>query len=297
MKIIQGNYKEMRNDEPITITMGNFDGLHLGHQQLIEKVISFRDTKHAVLTFDPHPSTILRDQKFRTLTQKEDKIQLFSSYPLDYAFIVDFTPEFSELSVMGFIEFLRSIKVERLVIGRDARFGFRGEGTINDLRRYFYVDVVEDLIFNHTRVSTTYIKDFIQNGDLTSARMLLNRQYGIKGIVVHGNRIGHKLGFPTANINYDNYLLPKNGVYYVRVFHKDKWYHAMANIGNNPTLNFTSEKRLEIYILDFNKTIYGDTLHIVFFNYLREEMKMKNKRQLIKQLKKDEVAVRKLSKS
>lgn len=297
MKIIQGNYKEMRNDEPITITMGNFDGLHLGHQQLIEKVISFRDTKHAVLTFDPHPSTILRDQKFRTLTQKEDKIQLFSSYPLDYAFIVDFTPEFSELSVMGFIEFLRSIKVERLVIGRDARFGFRGEGTINDLRRYFYVDVVEDLIFNHTRVSTTYIKDFIQNGDLTSARMLLNRQYGIKGIVVHGNRIGHKLGFPTANIDYDNYLLPKNGVYYVRVFHKDKWHHAMANIGNNPTLNFTSEKRLEIYILDFNKTIYGDTLHIVFFNYLREEMKMKNKRQLIKQLKKDEVAVRKLSKS
>ena len=86
---------------------------------------------------------------------------------------------------------------------------FRGEGTVQDLRKYFYVEVVEDLIFNHTRVSTTYIKDFIQNGDLTSARMLLNRQYGLKGVVVHGNRIGHKLGFPTANIDYGNYLLPK----------------------------------------------------------------------------------------
>lgn len=297
MRVIEGNYKILQNDEPLTITMGNFDGLHLGHQQLIDRVISYRDTKHAVLTFNPHPSSVLRKQPFRTLTQKEDKIELFSRFALDYAFIVNFDDSFSELSVKGFIDFLRAIKVERIIVGRDARFGFRGEGTIADLKKYFYVDVLDDLIFNHTRVSTTYIKDYLMQGDLDAAKRLLNRNYSIKGIVVHGNRIGHKLGFPTANIDYDNYFLPKNGVYYVRILYQNVWHTAMANIGNNPTLNFTSEKRLEVYILDFKKTIYGEVLDILFMQYIRPEMKMKNKRQLIKQLKLDEKMVRKLSSS
>jgi riboflavin kinase / FMN adenylyltransferase len=202
MKIISSKYYLIKNEHPITITMGNFDGLHLGHQQLIERVLSYTDTKHGVLTFDPHPSSVLRKQTFRTLTQKEDKIDLFSRYPLDYAFIVEFDKAFSELTVEQFIDFLRSIHVRRLIIGRDARFAYRGEGTIQDLKKYFYVDVVEDLVYNHTRVSTTYIKDFLTIGDLGSARKLLNRHYDIKGIVVHGNKIGHKLGFPTANIDY-----------------------------------------------------------------------------------------------
>ena len=255
MKIIAAPYNLIQNKEPLTITIGNFDGLHLGHQQLIERVLSYPDTKHGVMTFDPHPSSVLRKQPFRTLTQKQDKIELFAKYPLDYAFIVEFNMSFSELSVAQFIEFLRGIGVRRIVIGRDARFAYRGEGTIADLKKYFFVDVVEDLVYNHTRVSTTYIKDYLSTGDLGSARKLLNRHYDIKGIVVHGNKIGHKLGFPTANIDYNNYFLPKSGVYYVKVTIDDQTYHAMANIGNNPTLNYSFEKRLEIYILDFKKDI------------------------------------------
>jgi riboflavin kinase / FMN adenylyltransferase len=295
MKIISSKYYLIKNEHPITITMGNFDGLHLGHQQLIERVLSYTDTKHGVLTFDPHPSSVLRKQTFRTLTQKEDKIDLFSRYPLDYAFIVEFDKAFSELTVEQFIDFLRSIHVRRLIIGRDARFAYRGEGTIQDLKKYFYVDVVEDLVYNHTRVSTTYIKDFLTIGDLGSARKLLNRHYDIKGIVVHGNKIGHKLGFPTANIDYGSYFLPKSGVYYVRVLVDGEWFHGMANIGNNPTLNYSFEKRLEINILDFDRDIYGRKVDIVFMHYIRNELKFKNRKELIEQLKKDETAIRKLT--
>jgi riboflavin kinase/FMN adenylyltransferase len=295
MKIISSQFHLIQNKEPLTITMGNFDGLHLGHQQLIERVLSYDDTKHAVLTFDPHPSEVLRKQPFRTLTQKEDKIDLFSRYPLDYAFIIEFTNAFSMLNVDEFISFLRSISVRRLVIGRDARFAYRGEGTIANLRKFFLVDVVDDLVYNHTRVSTTYIKDFLSTGDLGSARKLLNRHYDIKGIVVHGNKIGHKLGFPTANIDYLKYYLPKSGVYYVKVMVDSKWYHGMANIGNNPTINFSFEKRLEINIFDFDQNIYGKKIDIVFMHYVRQELKFKNKKELIAQLKKDETTIRKLT--
>jgi len=294
MKIINTTYNLIQNSEPITLTMGNFDGLHLGHQQLIERVLTYDDTKHAILTFDPHPSSVLRKQPFNTLTQKSDKIELFSRFSLDFAFVVDFDIAFSQLSIQGFIDFLRQISVKRLVIGRDARFAYRGEGTIADLKKYFIVDIVDDMLYNRTRVSTTYIKDFLANGDLGSARKLLNRHYGIKGIVIHGNHIGHKLGYPTANIDYDHYFLPQNGVYYVRVFVDGLWYHGMANIGNNPTLNYSFEKRFEIHILDFKQDIYGKLIDIVFFHYLRHELKFKNKKELIEQLKKDELAVRKL---
>ncbi len=295
MKIISANYKLIQNDDPLTLTMGNFDGLHLGHQQLIKRVVSYTDTKHAVLTFDPHPSSVLRKQAFKTLTQKKDKIELFSKYALDYVFIADFNVQFSQLSIQNFIDFLRKINVKRLVIGRDARFAYRGEGTLADLKKYFIVDIVEDMLYNNTRLSTTYIKDFLLAGDLSSAKKLLNRHYHIKGRVVHGNHIGHKLGFPTANIYYDHYFLPESGVYYVRVLYKGIWHHAMANIGNNPTLNFSFEKRLEIYILDFSSNIYGKELEIVFFERMRDEMKFKGKKELIEQLKKDELDVRKLT--
>ncbi len=295
MKIVSANYKLIQNDEPITLAMGNFDGLHLGHQKLIKRVVTYTDTKHAVLTFEPHPSFILRKQPFKTLTQKNDKIELLSSYGLDFVFVIDFNLEFSHLSIQEFVEFLRRINVKRLVIGRDARFAYRGVGTIADLKKWFIIDVVEDMQFNNTRLSTTYVKDYLLAGDLAAARTLLNRYYHIKGQVIHGNHVGHKLGFPTANIDYDHYFLPQSGVYYVRVLFKGIWYHGMANIGNNPTLNFSFEKRLEIYILDFDQNIYGQNLEIVFFMRFRDELKFKGKKELIEQLKKDEIEVRRLT--
>jgi riboflavin kinase/FMN adenylyltransferase len=295
MMIFTAPYDQIHIDEEITVTIGNFDGLHLGHQQLIERVLSFKDTKHAVLTFDPHPLSVVRKQMLRTLTQKNDKINLFSSYKLDYIIIVNFTHEFSNLSINEFIQFLKNIHVKRVVVGRDARFGYRGEGSIENLREHFLVDVVDDLLYNNTRVSTTYVKDLLTEGDLMSSYALLNRNYRIQGSVVHGNKVGHKLGYPTANIDYDHYFLPKNGVYYVKVNIDGMSYRAMANIGYNPTVNFTADCRLEVYILDFQSEIYGKVIDVEFIKYIRPEFKFKSRKDLIDQLKHDEEVIRTLS--
>jgi riboflavin kinase/FMN adenylyltransferase len=296
MIILYNTYDKIENNEDLTITMGNFDGLHLGHQQLINRVLRYKDTKHAILTFDPHPSEILRKKQFRTLTQKRDKIELFSKFPLDYAIIVKFDEAFSKLNVTEFINFLKSISVKRLVIGRDARFAYRGVGTIDELKKYFVVDVVDDLVYNHTRVSTTYIKDFLIQGDLGSARKLLNRHYQITGKVLHGHKIGRGIGYPTANIDFGNYFLPRMGVYYVKLFVNDTWYHGMANIGHNPTINFSESRRLEVFILDFDEDIYNKKVIIDFMHYLRPEYRFPSKDALIRQLKKDEQMVRSLTK-
>ncbi len=292
MKIYYNTFDQIKNRRPITLTMGNFDGLHIGHQRLIERVLKYRDTKHAILTFDPHPSTILRNQPFRTLTQKQDKIELFSAYPLDFAFVVKFDRQFSTLSVEEFITFLKQLSVKRLVIGRDARFGYRGQGTIDDLRKSFVVDIVPDLVYEHVRVSTTYVKDFLQHGDLDSVKNLLAKNYTIKGKVVHGNKVGQLLGFPTANVNYDNYFLPRVGVYYVKVFIHRKYYDGMANIGYNPTVNYSIEKRLEVFVFDFKKEIYNQHIHVTFMKYMRDEIKFKSKEALIAQLNEDEKRIR-----
>ncbi len=295
MKIFYNTFDQIKNTSQITLTMGNFDGVHVGHQHLIERVLTYRDTKHAILTFDPHPSAILRKQPFQTLTQKVDKLELFSAYPLDFAFMVKFDQQFSQLSVQEFIDFLKRISVKRLVIGRDARFGFRGQGTIDELRKNFAVDVLPDYIHNNIRVSTTYIKDYLRNGDLDVAHELLGRKYRISGKVVHGNKVGKLLGYPTANVNYGNYFMPHTGVYYVKVYVHNKFYDGMANIGYNPTVNFSTEKRLEVNILDFDKNLYDHHVDVIFMKYIRDEIKFKNKESLIKQLKADEQTVRALS--
>ncbi len=292
MKVIYDDYKKIHNKEQLTLTLGNFDGIHIGHQRLIERVLSYSDTKHGLLTFDPHPSEVLRRQNFSTLTQREDKVEAFSKYPLDYIFVAKFTEEFSKLSIYDFVMFLKQLNVKRIVMGRDARFAYRGQGSVNDLKKYFFVDVLDDLLYNQTRVSTTYIKDFLRQGQLEDAKKLLNRDYEISGHVVHGNQIGKQLGFPTANIDYGNYLLPKNGVYFVKIMIDHEEYLGIANIGYNPTLNYSQTKKLEIFILDFFGNIYKKDVKVTFVNYLREEKKFGNRDELINQIKADEEQVR-----
>jgi len=218
------------------------------------------------------------------------------AYDLDYLFIVKFNEEFSKFSIMDFIMFLKKLNVKRIVLGRDARFAYRGQGTISDLKKYFFVYVLDDLLYNQTRVSTTYIKDYLRQGQLDDARKLLGQHYQISGFVTYGNQIGKQLGFPTANIDYGKYLLPKNGVYYVRILIDGKDFPGVANIGYNPTLNYSQTKKLEIFILDFQGNIYKKDVHVQFMYYIREEKKFDSRDELIHQIKQDEILVRKLLK-
>lgn len=293
MKLIINNYKNIKNTEPLTITIGNFDGVHLAHQTLIKKLNDYKDTKSGLVTFDPHPLKLFKVPNYQKLMNLNDKIKIISEFDLDYVFIVKFNEEFSKLSVNEFIGFLKQINVKRVIIGSDFRFAYKKLGTIKDLKAHFEVVVIDDLLTNNKLISTTHIKELIYNAKLDQAKALLTRNYFMSTTVISGSNIGSKLGFPTANLDYNDYLVPKDGVYYANVVYKGKLYKGALNIGHNPTLNYSDKKRVEVHLLDFSGELYGEALKVYFIKYLREELKFKNKEELIKTLKNDIDMVRK----
>lgn len=293
MKLIIDNYKNIKNSEPLTITIGNFDGIHLAHQTLLKKLSKYKDTKCGLVTFNPHPSKLFKVPNYQKLISLDDKIKIISNFNIDYMFVVEFDEEFSKLSVNEFIDFLKNLNVKRVIIGSDFRFGYKKSGSINDLKKYFKVIVIEDLLTNNELISTTHIKQLIYNAKLDEAKELLTRNYFITGPVMKGSNIGSKIGFPTANIDYDDYLIPKDGVYYANVIYQGKLYRGALNIGHNPTLNYSNKKRVEVHLLDFNGELYGSYLTVYFIKYLREELKFNNKDELIKTLRNDVESIRK----
>jgi riboflavin kinase/FMN adenylyltransferase len=293
MKLIIDNYKNIKNSEPLTITIGNFDGIHLAHQALLKKLSKYKDTKSGLITFNPHPQKLFKVPNYKKLISLDDKIKIISNFNIDYMFTVEFNEEFSKLSVNEFIDFLKNLNVKRVIIGSDFRFGYKKSGSINDLKKYFKVLVIEDLLTNNELISTTHIKKLIYNAKLDEAKELLTRNYFITGPVMKGSNIGSKIGFPTANIDYNDYLIPKDGVYYANVIYQGKLYRGALNIGHNPTLNYSDKKRVEVHLLDFNGELYGSYLTVYFIKYLREELKFNSKKELIETLKNDVESIRK----
>jgi len=287
MKVYNSEYFNIKHDVPITLAIGNFDGVHIGHQQIMKLTKSFHDTKSAVMSFTPHPVSVITQTNVSILMHVEDKIKALENLNVDYFFNIHFTLEFSQLSKEAFIEFLKSIHVKRIVVGKDFRFGFRGSGTIKDLESNFELIIAEDYLFKNIRVSTTYIKSRLDQGDLEEVKTLLNREYSIHGKVVHGDKIGSLIGFPTANIDYDHYYLPKIGVYIVTVEMDGKKYKGCASLGHNPTLNYSATKRLEVFILNYDGNLYDKEIHITFKKYLRNEEKFDSLPLLLEQIKKD----------
>lgn len=287
MKTFHDDYQNIKNDEPLTLAIGNFDGVHIGHQNIMKMTRKYHDTKSAAMTFFPHPVSVITKTVIPTLMDNHDKAEFLSTLHMDYFFIINFTPEFSKLSVDEFISFLKSINVKRLVIGRDFKFAYRGQGNITDLEKHFEIDLVEDLLYKNTRVSTTYIKQLLEQGDIKLASKLLNRDYSIHGEVVHGDKVGRLIGFPTANIDYMNYYLPRVGIYAVEVFIDGKMYLGCANLGHNPTLNYSSTKRLEVFIINYDGDLYKKEIGIKFKAYLRDELKFDNLEELVSQIQKD----------
>lgn len=287
MKLLIDHYKNLKSDEPLTIAIGNFDGVHLGHQTLIKKVRSFKDTKSAVLTFHPHPLKVLRDVEFQEIMILSEKSYYLSETNLDYMFVARFDKDFYTLDVDGFIAFLKQLNVQRIVVGRDFRFAYHARGSIEDLEAHFNVVVMDDYKKDSIRISTTYIKDLIYASNLKTAKSLLGRDYQITAKVIPGSQVGHTLGFPTANLEYGNYVLPRNGVYYVKVKYRNKIYQGALNIGYNPTINYSHKKRVEVFLLDFTGNLYDEELTIYFIEFLRPELKFDSKDALIKQMTTD----------
>ena len=256
-------------------TIGKFDGIHKGHKKLISET-KVDGLKTLVITFED----LNKDQILMDTNQKAHYLE---DLGVDYLLIFPFEV-IKDVFYNEFIVMLSKLNVKNITCGKDFRFGYKREGDIIDLKKKFKLNILEDEVEDDIRISSTQIKYLLTEGLIEEANSLLDKPYTINGIVVEGNKIGRKLGFPTANIYYSNYTLPKNGVYLTIVTYKGKKYLSMTNIGHNPTLNAQEKTRLEVHILDFNEQIYGEELEISFIKYIREEKKYNSKDDLIKSL-------------
>jgi len=294
------------------VTMGNFDGVHIGHQALFKTVI---DKAHQIngaaiaMTFDPHPIKVLRpgEYSFPLITMNEQKFELISQSGLDYLITIPFTQSFASISANEFIETIlfKRIGAITLVVGADYSFGKKREGNIDLLNQFgkklgFDVIVVPWIpveSLNNERVSSTRIRELVQKGDLYPVQMMLGRYYQVRGSVTHGrNRGGKLLGFPTANITLSDELKPAEGVYAVIVEYEHTLYDAVANIGYCPTFD-DNQYTIEVHILDFSKDIYGEAIKVNFIKRLRGEMKFKTPQDLMNQIQTDIQTAREILKS
>lgn len=295
MEIIYLNEQNDLKMEPSCVALGFFDGFHLGHLKLVDEVIKIakRDNlKKALLTFDVQPRAYLTNQPFKYLMSLEDKINLLKSYNFDYLFILRFNHDIAKLMPEKFIqEFIIKSKIKHVVCGYDFHFGDRGRGNSEILQAYghndYQVTVIEKLEYDHHKISSSYLRELLTKGDVELAAKLLSRPYCISGKVIYGRQNGRKIGFPTANIDAKDYLLPENGVYGAKVYFKDKVYLGMVNIGYNPTFTALLGLSLEVNIFDFDENIYGQVLTVAFIKKIRMEKKFASVEGLIEQLKHD----------
>lgn len=283
------------------ITIGNFDGVHIGHQALFHEVIEKAeaiDGTSIVMTFEPHPARVLKQNGHLPLiTLYEQKIELISSSGVDVLICVPFTREFAAISAKEFVEdlLLKCIGMKAIVVGKDYTFGRNREGNLDLLQNYAKILGFEVIIADwiraskgwQGRISSTRTRELVTAGKVAEAQKLLGRHYQIRGVVTSGrNRGGRLLGFPTANIILNDELCPKNGVYAVSVECMDKTYQGVANIGYSPTFD-DHVFSVEVHILDFNKDIYGQKIRVDFVQRIRDEIKFSNISELADQIRKD----------
>ncbi len=299
MKIHKGldHLPEFKN---AVVTSGTFDGVHLGHGKLLEKIrfLSEENAGETVLmTFWPHPRIVLDKNKenLRLLTSMDEKIELLSLAGIDHLIVVPFTKEFSETSSQEFIEdiLVKKLNTKVLVIGYNHRFGHNRAGSFEELKKNsgqlgFKVHEISKEEVDSIAVSSTKIRNFLAGKNIREANALLGRPYFFSGHVVRGRAIGKGMGFPTANIenNEPHKLMPGEGVYAVRLRHDGSDYGGMMNIGHRPTFE-DSGLKIEVHVFDFSKEIYGEKVEVSVLDFIREEQKFKNAEELKQQLEKD----------
>jgi riboflavin kinase/FMN adenylyltransferase len=289
------------------VTIGNFDGVHVGHQTLFRKAIEKARAINGAaiaMTFEPHPAKVLgRADAPPLITLFEQKIELISKTGMDAIICVPFTREFASISPDAFIEDLlvRKIGMKAIVVGEDYSYGKKRQGNLatlrSDARRLeFEIILVPGIQLPgqkaSDRISSTRIRELVMGGKLEEARRLLGRHYQVRGDVVHGrDRGGKLLGFPTANIHLADELCPKTGVYAVTAECRGTQYQGVANIGYSPTFD-DHLYTLEVHLLDFSGDIYGEKMRVNFIDRIRDEVKFENFDQLTEQINKDTDAAR-----
>lgn len=290
------------------ITIGTFDGVHQGHCSIIKQLVATAAEvkgESVLITFHPHPRQVVAGKNLYLLNSIDEKMELLEAEGIDHLVIIPFTAAFSQMDAHEYIEhfLIDNFHPHTIIIGYDHRFGKNRSGDFSLLEQYaeknaFKLIEIPAHVISENTVSSTQIRHALEEGNIQKANDLLGYRYHIEGIVVKGNQLGRKLGFPTANIApiSQNKLVPGNGVYAVLVTNlKNPYqtYKGMMNIGVRPTIDGT-QRVIEVHIFDFHDEIYGEQLHIEFCNYIRSEKKFDGLPALIEQLEKDKVAVEKV---
>ena len=300
MKIVQNTSNFSVKDETY-VTIGTFDGVHFGHQKIIEKLVKEAkkaNKKSVVLTFFPHPRMVLqKDASLKLLNTIEERATLLEKTDLDYLIIHPFSKDFSRMSALEFVRdiLVKQLNISKLIIGYDHHFGKNREGNITQLSEYshlygFKVEEIPAQDIDSVSVSSTKVRRALAAGNLKTANHYLGYNFMLTGTVVNGKKLGGKIGYPTANIDVkETYkLIPKTGVYVVKSSIGRKTVFGMMNIGFNPTVN-GKLRSIEIHFFDFSQDIYGVYLEIEILKRLREEQKFDSLAELEKQLLKDAV--------
>ena len=286
------------------LTIGTFDGVHIGHQKIIERLNQIKELKNersVILTFFPHPRRVLdHSQDIRMLTTMEEKIKLLDRFGLDHLIIEPFTREFSRLSALDFVRdiLVNKLHIRKLVIGYDHRFGKNREGNFDQLTEYgelygFDVEMITAQEIQNVSVSSTKIRRAIENGDMHTANAYLGYNYLLTGPVIKGQGIGRKINFPTVNLEIEESykLIPKNGVYTVRASFDATRVFGIMNIGFRPTVGGTA-RTIEIHLLDYEGDLYGKRLQVEVLHRIRDEKKFRDITELSEEIRKDEMTAR-----
>lgn len=289
--------------EPTVMALGFFDGIHLGHQEVIkatkEKATEL-GCQSAVMTFNPHPKDVLLNDgsKMYYLTPLHMKVKLIGDLGIDILYVVNFDIQFAKLSPQDFIDqYVIGLHVVHVVAGFDYSYGARGKGTMQTIQIYsrgeFTYTVVEKVRSESEKISSTKLRKLILNGRFEEVPNILGRVYMTDGTVIHGDKRGRTIGFPTANIKMDErYPITKVGVYAVKIKVHDKWYDGMCSVGYNPTFTDVKKLKIEIHILDFDDNIYDEIVEIEWYYHIREEKKFSGVDELIAQLTTDKETTR-----
>lgn len=300
MKIFTDTDRVIKDNNTV-LTIGTFDGFHVGHQKIIDRVMDDAAAlkgRTFVITFEPHPRSIVsKDFNLKILTTLEEKISLLDSYGIENLMVINFTQEFSKLSAEEFFQkyIIDKLGITKIIIGHDHRLGRNRDGDENKINQLgkansFEVASVPAVSIDGEVVSSTKVRNALSDGDITKVNKYLGRYYAFKGKVVKGKMRGRLLGFPTANIEIDHQQkqIPSNGIYVTEIIYNHNKYYGLMSVGVRPTFENDGLRTIEIFIMNFEQDIYGEALTINVLSRIRDELKFSSAGELIERMKIDQ---------
>ena len=300
MKIIEIDLNYIANEDSV-IALGNFDGVHKGHMELINKAVARADDlniKSSILLFNEHTDNLIKVGKKDIITTNQTKFKILENLGVDIIYLINFTREFMAYTPKMFLkDFLAdNLKIKGVVVGYDYTYGYKKTGDVDFLKEnkdlFDSVDIINQITSHGEKISSTLIRSLIEEGRIKEANDLLSRPYKLIGEIIHAKGLGKKMGYPTANLKLiDNFVIPRYGVYDTDIIINGERFKASTNIGTNPTVEHDGIK-IEAHILDFDRDIYGEIVELELLDFVRPELKFDSIEELFDQIAKDVLVTR-----